>query len=298
MRVVFSAQFRQAADEINRTAADLAAAQRLVSSGRRIARASDDPAGASAAITDHATLGALDAYTQTADTTTSRLTMVDSTLADIINKITAAQTAVASARGSVPNQSQRDAAAANLQAISDSLLSDFNSQVHGAYLFSGSLATTAAYTKGGGGIVSAYQGNVTTMSVDIGQGRPLQMTFDGSSIAKGSDPSDIFSVLSTLITDVKAGNAAGMSTGLDALGRALDRTTLVQSQVGASLKTLDDARARLSAQQLDTKALLSKTEDANMASAITQMSQADTAYRAALGAFSKVASVSLMDYLR
>jgi flagellar hook-associated protein 3 FlgL len=205
---------------------------------------------------------------------------------------------VASARGSVPNQSQRDAAAANLQAISDALLGDFNAQLHGAYLFSGSLATTSPYTKGGGGTISSYQGNTATMSVDIDQGRPLQMTFDGSSIAKGSDPSDVFSVLSSLITAVKAGDAVGMSQGLDALGRALDRTTLAQSQVGASLKTLDDARARLNAQQLDTKALLSTTEDANMASAITQMSQADTAYRAALGAFSKVGSASLMDYLR
>lgn len=297
MRVVFNAQFREAANEINRTAADLAAAQQLVSSGRRITRPSDDPAGASATITDHATLGALDAYTKTVDATTSRLTSVDSALSDIINKITAAQTAVASARGSLPNPSQRAAAAVTLQTISDALVSDFNAQIRGAYLFSGSLATTSPYTKAGG-VVSAYQGNTATMSVDIGQGRQLQMTFDGSSIAKGSDPSDVFTVLSNLVTAVNAGDAVGMSTGLDALGRALDRTTLAQSQVGASLKTLDDARAALSAQQLDTKALLSKTEDANMASAITQMSQADTAYRAALGAFSKVGSVSLMDYLK
>lgn len=297
MRVTFSASFRDAATEINRTAEQLAAAQRQVSSGQRLTRPSDDPAGASAAITDHATLGALDAYTQTADAATSRLTVVDSTLSDIVNKITAAQTAAVSARGSSQSQAQRDAAAASLQSISDALAADFNVQFHGAYLFSGSLATTAPYTNTGG-TISSYQGNAAGASVEIDQGRLLQISFDGGRIAQGSDPSDVFTVLSNLVTAAQAGNSTGIGQGLDALGRALDRATLAQTQVGTSLAALDDGRARLGTTRLATSAELSKTEDANMASAITKMSQADTAYRAALGAFSKVGSVSLMDYLR
>lgn len=298
MRITFSASFREAENEINRSAEQLAAAERQVSSGRRITKPSDDPSGTSAAITDRATLGALDAYTQTADTATSRLTVVDSTLSDVINRIIAAQTAVASGHGSASSQSQRDAAAASLQDISDGLLGDFNAQFHGAYLLSGTLATTPPYAKGVGGAVTSYQGNATTVSVDVGQGRPLQVSFDGSAIAQGSDPSDIFSVLSSLVIAVKAGDSVGTNQGLDALGRALDRATLAQTQVGTSLRALDDARARLSAEQLDTSAHLSKTVDANMASAITQMSQADTAYRAALAAFGKIGALSLMDYVK
>ena len=298
MRVVFNAQFRQAADEINRTASDLAVAQQRVSSGRRITRPSDDPAGASSAVTDHAALGTLDAYTKTADTATSRLAVVDTTLSDMVNKLAAAQTAAASARGSSAGQSQRDAAAATLRGITDALVSDFNAQFHGAYLFSGSLATTAPYAAGAGGVISSYQGNATTMSVDLGQGRPLQTAFVGSGIAQGSDATDVFTVLANLITAVTSGDAVGIGLGMAGLDRATDRATLAQTQVGTNLNALDDARARLSAQRLDVGAQLSKTEDANMASAITQMSQADTAYRAALGAFSKVGSVSLMDYLR
>ena len=298
MRVVFTTQFTQAADEINRTAADLAAAQQQVSSGRRITRPSDDPTAASSTVTDHATLGTLDAYSKTADTAASRLAVVDTTLSDIVNKLAAAQTAAISARGSIQNQSQRDAAAASLQGITDALVSDFNAQFHGAYLFSGSLATTAPYTIGAGGVVSSYQGNAATMSVDLGKGHTLQVAFDGGSIAQGGDPTDVFAVLATLITAVKAGNDVGIGQGLDALGRATDRTNFAQAQVGAGLNALDDARARLSTERLGVGAQLSKTEDADMASALTKMSQADTAYRAALGAFSRIGSVSLMDYLR
>jgi len=298
MRVIFSDQFRDAAAAINQAATRLAQAQHQVSSGRRITKPSDDPGGSAAAIADHATLSTLDAYKQTADTATSRLTVMDSTLSDIVNKLQAAQTAAASARGSSQTQNQRDAAAAALQGISDALVSDFDVQFHGAYLFGGSAATTTPYVTGAGGVVSSYQGNAASMSMDVGQGRTLQVSFDGSSIAQGSDPSDVFTVLSNLVTAVRAGNDAGIAQGMAALDNATSRATLAQTQVGTALDALDDARTRLTTQRLNVTAHISKTEDADMVSALTQMSAADTAYRAALGAASKVGSESLMDYLK
>jgi flagellar hook-associated protein 3 FlgL len=298
MRVTFSQSYREAQSNTAVAAEALASAQRLVSSGHRINKPSDDPAGANIAIADHAAIGAMDAYTRTADSTTSRLTVADTVLSDVINKLTAAQTAAMSARGSVMSQGQRDAAAATLQGLSEALLGDFNAQFHGAYLFSGSKVTTAPYTSTAG-TVSAYQGNTTGVSVDLGQGRTVQMSFDGSSIAQGGDPAgDIFTVLANLVTAAKAGNSANIGVGLDALGRALDRASLAQTQVGSSFGLLDDVRAGLSTQRLGVTAELSTTEDADMASAITNMTQADTAYRAALAAFGRIGTVSLMDYLK
>jgi flagellar hook-associated protein 3 FlgL len=239
----------------------------------------------------------MDAYTKTADSTSSRLTVADSMLTEIINKITAAQTSATSAQGSITSQSQRDAAAATLQGISEALFGDLNAQFHGSYLFSGSKATTAPYTASGG-TVSTYQGNATPVSVDLGQGRTVQMSFDASAITQGSDSSDIFTVLSNLVTAAKTGDNAGIGVGLDALGRALDRASMMQTKVGTGFVALDDVRARLSTERLGVNADLSSTQGANMAAAITNMTQADTAYRAALAAFGRIGSVSLMDYLK
>src|SRR5438874_4646210 len=111
MRVTFATSFRDTMFDVNQSAGQLADAQRLVSSGHRINRPSDDPGGASSAVSDHAALGVVDAYTTTANSATSRLSVVDSTLSDIVNQISAAQTAVASASGSVQGPSQRNAAA-------------------------------------------------------------------------------------------------------------------------------------------------------------------------------------------
>ena len=124
------------------------------------------------------------------------------------------------------------------------------------------------------------------------------MSFDGGAIAQGGDASDLFTVMSNLVAAAKTGDSVGVGQGLDALDRALSRTTLAQTQVGNTFASLDDVRAMLSTQRLDTTARLSTTEDVNMASAITNMSQAETAYKAALATFGRIGSFSLMDYLK
>ena len=105
-------------------------------------------------------------------------------------------------------------------------------------------------------------------------------------------------MLSNLVTAVKAGDNPAIGQGLDALGRALARAIQAQTQVGTSLNALDAARTQLGREHIDTASRISKLRDANMASAISEMTESDTSYRAALAAFSKIGSVSLLDYLR
>jgi flagellar hook-associated protein 3 FlgL len=74
--------------------------------------------------------------------------------------------------------------------------------------------------------------------------------------------------------------------------------TLVQGRVGVSLQRIGDARLRLGEEGRATAARLTSLEDTDMATAISSLSQADTAYRAALGATAQMNRPSLMDYLR
>lgn len=297
MRVTFSTSFRDGTIQIAKASERLAEASRQVSSGQLISRPSDDPGGANAIVTGHASLALVDTYSRTTDAATSRLTVVDSVLTNIIDKISAAMVAATSARGSEQTQSQRDAAAVDLQGISDALFSSMNTQFLGSYLFSGAEATTAPYRKVADTIL-AYEGDSNVVSVDIDGGRSLQISMDGGAIAQGAEAADIFTVLSDLMTAVTAGLSDPIGQGLDALERAFGRATLAQTEVGARLRGLDDERVQLGVTRNDASARLSRAEDANMAAAITSMSQADTAYRAALGAFANVGRLSLMDYIK
>jgi flagellin-like hook-associated protein FlgL len=79
--------------------------------------------------------------------------------------------------------------------------------------------------------------------------------------------------------------------------RAFQRTTAAQSQNGAGLREIEVQKGRLADQRNASKARASNLEDANMAESITKMSQADTAYKAALGAIATTGHITLMDYL-
>jgi flagellar hook-associated protein 3 FlgL len=297
MRTTFNSSFMQSRADLARTTADLADAQREVSSGRRVNSASDDPSAASALVRERTEMAALDQYSRTSDSATSRLAMADSVLTDIIDRLTAAKVAVLGARSSPVGDPERTAKVNELAAIRDELFGAFSITFNGSYLFSGTAATTAPYQKLAGGGVSAYQGTTATMAVDIDRQVAVDVTFDASSIAQGSDAADIFTVLDQAMTAVAAGDGAGMDAAMAALGRAFDRATTAQSQVGASQRAIETQQARLSDLKRASVARASSLEDANMADAITRMTQADTAYRAALGAIGAKGRQTLMDYL-
>ena len=297
MRILFNTAFEEGTRSIARAAEELAAAERQVSSGRRVGVPSEDPLGTASAIAEHATVDRLDAYGSAAGAASYRLGLADSVLSDIVIQIQAAQTTALSAQGSPKAQAQRDAAANELLAIRDAVLSDADTQFQGTYLFSGSKVTTAPFVKTVGGI-SAYQGDASPTSIDIAAGRSVQSTFDGGQILQGSDSQHVLDVLTNLAAAVSAGDNTAISTGLDALTRAFDRATKAQAQVGNGLRSLDDNQTQLTATRTQVVTSLSKIEDADLAKASTRLAQAETAYRAALGAMATLGRLSLMDYLK
>ena len=89
-----------------------------------------------------------------------------------------------------------------------------------------------------------------------------------------------------------------MATEIDAIERAFERTQRAIGSLGADSVELDEARTRLSTLRVAAETRRSLLEDANMAEAVTRLSQADTAYQAALAAVSTAERRSLLDYLR
>jgi len=298
MRVTFGAQNRNNSAGLEESASRLMEFQRQVSTGKRIEKPSDDPSATLGAIGENNEIAAIDQYAKATDTVASRLSVVDTVLSDLITQLTAAQVTSASARGSGKTQIQRDAAATDLEGIRDTIFGDMVTSFNGTYVFSGIATTVPPYTRVGSGPVSAYAGSTSEMVVDIDAQRSVKVAFDGQTVAQGTDPQDIFVEFDNLIAAVRAGNTAGIDTGMQALSRMFDRVSTAQGRVGADQRTIDEQKLRLGELKRASKTRLSSLEDTNMADAITGMAQADAAYRAALGAVNSVSRMSLMDYLR
>ena len=297
MRVTFNGGRAEMLADIQRAAADAQRFQREVSSGYRVQVPSDDPSATVSAISEHSEIATLDRYVQATDSVGSRLSVADTVLSDVVQNLTSAQAAAAGASQSGLSDTQREVTASDLEGIRDALLTDFNTAFRGSYLFSGTASTTAPYAKAADDSVSAYQGNANPLMVDIDRQRSVAVSLNGEEITRGSASEDVFTVLSNLVTAVRASDSAGITDGLAKLKDAFDRVTRAQSGVGKDLGDLDNQKNRLTALKQASTERLSKAQDANMAEAISGLTNAQTAYKAALAAASSELHLSLLDYL-
>lgn len=298
MRTTFNAMYREASAGIESSQQRLAEFQRQVSTGKRIEKPSDDPSAAASAIAEHAEIANVEQYSRSATSVGSRLTVVDTVLSDIIEKITAASTSVMSARGTNQTPVEREAAAKTLEGIRETLFENLNTSFQGTYVFGGAETSTPPFVKDASGVVQPYAGSTAEVRVDIDRNRSVRVSMDGSTLVQTGSADDLFAVMDDAIAAARSGDNAVLGDVMGKLDTVMRRVTTAQSHVGADMNTVDDQKLRLGQMKLAATKRLDKTEAANLAEAITGMTQAQNAYEAALGAVSKVTSVSLMDYLR
>jgi flagellar hook-associated protein 3 FlgL len=297
MRMTAATVYRDATAAMEQASERLVDFQKQVESGKRINKPSDDPDGMAAAIGEHAQLAGVEQYQRTSDSVTSRLMVLDTALSDMVDRLTAAQATVVAAQGSNRSPVQLEAAAQTLEGIKQALVSDLNTSFSGAHLFAGAASTNPPFSMTGT-TVSAYQGSTSEVSVDLDQTRTATIGFDGSAISRGSASVDVFAVLDQAIAAARAGDNAGLSQAMTGLTGAFDRVSMAQMKNGANLSAIEALQGQLSDRRLAGKARIAKIEDADLAEAVTGMSQADAAYRAALATTTKITQLSLMDYLK
>jgi len=297
MRLTFAATMRDTYDGIATAAERMIKYQRQVSTGIRVAQPSDDPSATATAISEKAAKASYEQYVQAGDSAESRLSVADTLLSDIIDKLAAARTAILSAQGSETTDAQRENGAQSLASLRDAILEDVTTSFRGTYMFGGAAGTVRPYSKDVNGVVQPYAGAAQEVTVDIDRNRPVTVVFNGDAIVTGNDATDLFTAFDNAIVAARAGDADALHTASGALQRAFDRASQVQSTVGTSLNAIADHSARLESAGRASTARVASLEEANMADAISGMQQAETAYNAALGAASHTTRRSLFDYL-
>jgi len=297
MRMTAASVYRDSIASMERTSQRLLEFQEQVQSGKRINRPSDDPDGLAAAIGERAEVAAIEQYTRTGDSVTSRLTVLDTALNDIIDRLTLAQSTIVGAQGSQKTDGEREAAARTLDGVKQALLADLNTSFRGTHVFGGADSIDPPFMITGS-VVSPYQGSTQEVAVDLDQTHSATIGIDGSVISQGSAASDVFTVLDTAMAAARSGDAVALGQALSDIEAVFERATLVQTRVGTTLSSMESLKGALSDRRLATKARIAKLEDADLATAITGMTQADAAYRASLAATSRITQLSLMDYLK
>jgi len=291
-RITNTMMTRTVLSDIENVAGRLTQAQERLSSGKQLTKPSDDSFGTSRALLYRSGIAANEQYQTNVADGISWLDASDTALAQMTDDAQRARNLMLEGSNGTTSQSARNAIAAELDQLADSIKTAGNTQYAGRYIFGGTATDSPPFTVGG---ADTYNGNTSAIGRAIGDGVVVPINVTGDAVV-----SPVLAAIRQAAIDLRAGgNPANLNTtDLQAFDQAADAITTTQAVVGARTNRLEAATSRLEELQLAQSKQLSDTEDADLAQTMIDYSSQSAVYQAALKAGAMLIQPSLIDFLR
>ncbi|GAB4038328.1 MAG: hypothetical protein Fur0014_06950 [Rubrivivax sp.] len=308
MRVATQSSFERGLSTLQRRQAELAEQQEQLTSGKRVARASDDPAAAARAERAMAAKMRVDADQRALNASRNAMLQAESALGDAGELLQQAREHMVAAGNASYSDQERRGLAVAIRGLREQLMSVANrGDGAGNYLFGGQGSARPPFADAPGGVVFEGDGG-STMTANA---QPLPLTVDGGSTwLKATDPDlgtdtlSVFDLLDRLATELETAGrsneqiASTVREGIKDLDAVSDHLLSARSRIGETLNRADAVEVRLSQQALMASAERSAAEDLDMVEAVSDFQTQQTGYDAALKAYSMVQRLSLFDYVQ
>ena len=305
-----STAFRITNRSINRTVMNglqdnLGKMQRLqeqLSSGRAVSRPSDSPVATASAMQSRSQLRQGEQHVRNGQDGVSWLGTTDASLTTMIGSAGRARQLILTGLNATAGPAEREALAAEVEALRSSLLDAANARYLDRPIFAGTAGVAAAYDRETG----AYLGNVADETAPGATGKVERTVAPGVTVRVnvtgpevfGPPGDDVFALLAKVAADLRAGDTAALSDDLAAVD---DRMLVVQNQlakVGARYHQVETMRDRAETDLITLTSRLSEAEDIDLPKTIVDLQLQEVAYKSALSATARVIQPSLLDFLR
>ena len=298
--------FDRATTQMSNAMNALSKSQAQIATGKQILNPSDAPDQAAMMARIKATIARQDNYSKALDTVQARLDLESTTLSSASDVLVRIKELAIQATNGTQGTVSRTAIATEMQGLRNQLLSLANARdTTGNYIFAGSKVSTPAFEADATGAVS-YQGDQTRMNIAVGDQRQLPLNRPGTNAfvrvvrtdsAGVSSGTGFFQSVDDLITAVKGGDRTNMTRGLTEMDALHTGVVLAQADSGTSMKVVEQQGIMLDDTKITLKTALSKVEDLDMATAITQMQKQMVSLEAAQASFAKISQLSLFKYI-
>lgn len=283
--------------------------QQQLSSGKAIAKPSDDPAGLVDALRIRSDQRANAQYARNSADGIAWLTTVDTALSTSSTLLINARNLVVqgASTGSL-SKSAREAIAIELESLSDAMLEQANTTYLGRPVFAGSADASAGFTTSpdtdADGIPEfSWNGTAGAASVSrrVSENELVPVDSDGSAVfgdGTASGTETVFHTLRAAAAAVRSGDSAATADFLTTIDTHHDALLKEIGSVGSRYNQIETAQARLIAAKATLQAQRSDVEDVDLAETIVELQVQQVAYQAALGATQQALQPSLLDFLR
>ncbi|WP_025027198.1 flagellar hook-associated protein FlgL [Caldalkalibacillus mannanilyticus] len=271
--------------------------QRQLATGKMISKPSDDPVGLSYSMRFRSELTANDQYQRNLDSAVSWVDYSETTIGQAAQVIQRArELAVQGANGPNP-QDALNSIAAEIDQLQEQLREIANSRFNGKFVFNGQKTDQAPYPDQNSYLSSTFDSG--KISFELSRGVVVDVNMHAGEIfGEAGEGDNIFNVLATLSNALRTGDANEIQAQLGNLDTRSDKVIERWTDLGAKRNRIDLIDNRLKDSNINLQALISKTEDADMAAVITNLKTEENVFQASLSAGARIIRPSLIDFLR
>lgn len=272
--------------------------QAQISSGQRITVASDDPAAMQRVLGLQADRQHVQQWARNGD---RALSVSQASFAGVkeLKGVSDRAGEIAVLGVSVTSPDGYRAYSSETNALLEQALQSANTRQAGQHLFGGTQTDTPPFTatRDAGGNITAvsYAGTASAAQFQVSDGTTLTPQTDGATNRKFAD---FMNTLVSLRDALGAQNVPGIQTAQTGLANSETDLLVTLSDIGATQTRLESSKGVNGSQFADLQQLSSAETDVDFAQTIVKLTQAQTAYQAALQSGAQTLQHSLLDYVR
>jgi flagellar hook-associated protein 3 FlgL len=296
MRVADQQIYGTLLGNLQRSRQQILQAQEQISSQKKVAQPSDDPAAFGQIVLDKASLSQTDQWIRNIQFGTARVQAADSALGQVQSLLTRIRELTIQARSDTTSAQGRTTIAQEVRQLHHQLVQLGNTEVGGQAIFAGTETNSVPFVISSGDTVS-YQGNAESQSIAVGRGQTVQVLIPGNEIFTGA-ATNIFDNVRDLLTALEGNNGSGIDAAIGNLDLATNQISAAQGRIGALANRLDVTKTALDTATTTIRQALSHNEDADLAAAVAQLSLQQVAVEATSQAFRRIFDATLLKMIQ
>jgi flagellar hook-associated protein 3 FlgL len=283
---------------VQKSTSNMSRLQEQISTGKKVNRASDDPAGARKILSLRSEDLRLDQYASNIQTATQSLDFSAAALSntsDILQRIT--ELTMQGVNGAT-DQSGRTIIANEINQLLETIMQSANSQRLGRYTFAGTETTTEPFVaarNSSGNISSvAYKGNRETIQYNVGPNTNTTVNLTGDEVFMQTRLFDTIVKIRENLLDGAITFATNELTNLDNASQNILNSI---AKAGGISSTLELTGNRIDDTKLSLQEVLASAESADIAELVLKLTEQQSIFEASLSSGSYIFKTSILNYI-
>ena len=283
---------------VQKSTSNMSRLQEQISTGKKVNRASDDPAGARKILSLRSEDLRLDQYASNIQTATQSLDFNAAALSntsDIVQRIT--ELTMQGVSGAT-DQSGRTIIANEINQLLETIMQSANSKRLGRYTFAGTETTTEPFVaarNSSGNISSvAYKGNRETIQYNVGPNTNTTVNLTGDEVFMQTRLFDTIVKIRDNLFDGAITFATNELTNLDNGAQNILNSI---AKAGGISSTLELTGNRIDDTKLSLQEVLASAESADIAELVLKLTEQQSIFEASLSSGSYIFKTSILNYI-